>query len=358
MQISDLVVPEPLPPGLHSPQTINSPDAKSIINGTMSGKYFCLKGSYSEALSVYSGLKKRIHRQFPARCYKSSRVNRDKFRSAANRLLVEIKNGEPLLDKFPVIPWIREFYPSQERFFLSFPDLLGMNGAWQWYRKGVHYPVLDHPVHPFYGVYFPTRIEHLLLFDSWLKKNRDNFSGAIDTGAGSGVLSFIMAKHGIKKIRATDINPNSIFSIEENLKLLDLKSTIKAHKAHLLDIEESSAGLIVFNPPWIPGESLNLTDKAIYFESGLFDDFFHSAYIKTIPEVRIAIFFSNFAMLAGLLKENPIERELEKNNRFCLIEKIETQVSPPSPKNKNKWLKGIRKREETELWILGKRKQS
>ncbi len=353
MHLREIIVPPALPCDKARYQTdgINN---NGVVKKVLSGNSYCISGSYSSALSLYSRLKKTVRKEYPVRCYKSSRINREKFRAAASKLLVEIKEGKPVLEKFPEIPWINDFYPGIEKFCLSFPDLLGINGAWQWYRKGVKYDVLNHSVHPFYGVYFPTRTEHLFMFDRWLSENKGRFGSAIDVGSGSGVLSFIMAKHGIKEILATDINPNSIFSINDNLKRLELSADIKAEKANLLDVDNASAGLVVFNPPWIPGNPLNEIDKGIYFENGFFENFFDSVYNKTGKSTLVAVFFSNFARLTGLLKYNPVETELNKSNRFSLVEKRESKVSMPSPGNKNRWLRGIRKKEKTELWVLQK----
>ncbi|WP_205727987.1 hypothetical protein [Flammeovirga pectinis] len=53
---------------------------------------------------------------------------------------------------------------------MALHDVQGLNSAWQWNKKGIVLPVLRNKVHPYYGVYFPTRFDHLILFDNWLKR--------------------------------------------------------------------------------------------------------------------------------------------------------------------------------------------
>ncbi len=348
----NIIVPRPVIPDNNLFQADENTRYGYIVNKILSGHKVSIKGSYSSALSVYSKLKKQIGKKFPVNSYSSSRIYRHELSNAAARLLVEVKNGEVSLERFPQIGWLREFYAGMESFYLSFPDVLGLNGAWQWYLKGVSYSMLDHRIHPFYGVYFPTRTNHLVMFDRWLRENARNYKAAIDVGTGSGVLSFIMLKHGIKNILSTDINPNSIYGLKKELKRLGFGSRIRAEKTNLFETPPAHPLLVVFNPPWIPGNPENEIDRGIYFHPSLFRDFFDRAFEKLGKDSVIAIFFSNFFSLAGLQTEHPLEKELKENNRFRLAEKKEMKASRPSKRNKNKWLHELRKKEKTELWIL------
>jgi methylase of polypeptide subunit release factors len=64
------------------------------------------------------------------------------------------------------------------------------------------------------------------MFDKWLGRNRGMFSSATDIGTGCGILSFLMAKHGIEKIHATDINPNAVYSTRKEIERLKLTGKI------------------------------------------------------------------------------------------------------------------------------------
>ncbi|MEP1488725.1 MAG: hypothetical protein ABJK28_09885 [Algibacter sp.] len=98
--------------------------------------------------------------------------------------------------KSPFIGWLEKLYPEITDFLLPFPHVQGLNSAWQWYQNGISIPVLRNKIHPYYGTYFPTRFDHLILFDNWLNRYNGPKKSAIEVGIGSGVLSFQMIKHG------------------------------------------------------------------------------------------------------------------------------------------------------------------
>ena len=103
------------------------------------------------------------------------------------------------MKKGPTIGWLEKLYPASGDFLLTFPQIQGLNSAWQWYTNGIVIPVLRNKIHPYYGVYFPTRFEHLVLFDNWLKRYNGLKKTAIDIGIGSGILSLMLVKHGFQK---------------------------------------------------------------------------------------------------------------------------------------------------------------
>ena len=67
-----------------------------------------------------------------------------------------------------LLQWLQSNNHSE--FYVPFPEVQGMNSSWQWYQKGLEVKTLDLTLHPYYGTYFPTRFDHLKLFDKWLKK--------------------------------------------------------------------------------------------------------------------------------------------------------------------------------------------
>ena len=326
---------------------------KEVFAGLKKGAKYYFADTWGTAMAFYSWLKKKVNKQYPVTDYESSRKNLNKLKSLSGNLFINITNQRASLAKAPENPWIKEFFPDEKEFYISFPDFLGLNGARQWFENGISYPGLRQKIHPFYGTYFPTRNEHLVLFDKWLEKN-DTFSSAIDLGAGCGVLSFYMLKHKVKNIIASDINPNALYSISLNLSMLGLDRSIRLKKTSFLEnINTQSIDLLVFNPPWIPGDATDMMDKSMYYTKDFFAHFFDEAYNKLPAKCIIAIIFSNFSIAAGLPNENPIEKELAGNKRFTLVEKLSAPVKQKPSKGKN-WLSEIRQREELALWVLGK----
>jgi tRNA G37 N-methylase Trm5 len=228
-----------------------------------------------------------------------------------------------------------------------------MNGARQWYEKGILFPGLNHKLHPFYGTYFPTRTEHLELFEKWLSGKKD-FKIAMDMGTGCGVLTFYMMKHGIKNIISTDINPNALYSLEQDLERTGMQAHVKLMQTSFFDgLNNTQPDLVVFNPPWIPLETHTSIDKAMYYPPGFFEEFFRQAYEKTSGTCRLVILFSTFAHSAGISEEHPVEKELQTGNRFSLIDKFTTNIHQKASPRKD-WLSQIRMHEEAELWVLRK----
>lgn len=315
------------------------------------GLTYCAEGTYGTAMAFYSWLKKQVNLLYPITSYESSRVNRDKLRELSQRFLVRIVNHKIDLQKAPAISWLREFYPSLQDFYLPFTDVLGINGAYQWYVNGMQFPGLQHKVHPYYGAYFPTRTEHLQLFDHWLQRSKP-FANAIDLGTGCGVLTFYMLKHGVKDVVATDINPNAIHSVGQDLYRHDLGSRVRLINADLLEgISCENIDLLVFNPPWIPDNATGGLDLAMYYQHDLFERFFSSAYEVLPPQCKVVVLFSTFAQAAGLKVEHPIRHELEHHQRFKLANHIQSPVNQ-KPSNKKSWLAEIRSNEKIELWEL------
>lgn len=309
------------------------------------------EGTWSTAIAFYSWVKKTIASRYPVTGYISSRESKNILIERTSKILVKVENHSIDLKKAPYIPWLKAFYPDHDEFLISLPDILGMNGAWQWYKNGIRYGSLKETLHPFYGVYFPTRTGHLDMFDKWLCRNRGMFSSATDIGTGCGILSFLMARQGIEKIHATDINPNAVYSTKKEIERFGLTGKIIVEHLPLFGSQNKAKGLTVFNPPWIPGSCTNNIDRGIYYESGFFTNFFNEAKKIITGGSYLVIIFSNFAIEAGITERNPIEMEIRSGRDFLLSEKITAKVNERTS-GKKSWINDIRQRENTELWIL------
>jgi methylase of polypeptide subunit release factors len=144
--------------------------------------------------------------------------------------------------------------------------LLGVISAYEWRKKGV--PVLARDdeeirIHPHYGVFSPIRGEYIeLLLKAPLPIALQKNSIAFDIGAGTGVLSVVLAMREIKRIVATDIDDRAIACAQENITRLGLSSQIEILKTNLFP--EEKAALIVCNPPWLPARPSSSLEQAIY----------------------------------------------------------------------------------------------
>ncbi|MBK5214766.1 MAG: methyltransferase [Flavobacteriaceae bacterium] len=306
---------------------------------------------YGDGLLLLKELKTHLKRKLPNKTFQEQREYRAEYHRLSNLVLIEIVAHILIVKKAPAIGWLEKLYPETEDFFLSFPQIQGLNSAWQWYKNGISIPVLRNKIHPYYGTYFPTRFDHLELFDQWLKRYTGPKKTAIDVGVGSGILAFQMVKHGFQKVFGTDTNPNAIVGLTEFMGNTKLSRKIELDLGHLFGKFEKQTELIVFNPPWLPeSHTSENMDQAIYYDKNLFPDFFAAAKSRLLPEGKLVVLFSNLAQITKVAKEHPIEKELAEGGRFQLEKCYKKTVKAASDKTKRDahW----RALEEVELWEL------
>ena len=350
---TDILVNKPEPFVFEQPLKVfnSSTDVKLTIKALEAGKRILIKTLYSNGLLLLKELEKYLKINFPNKTFQEQREYRAEYHKLSNLILIEIVDHKLAVKKAPFIGWLKKLYPETSDFLLSFPQIQGLNSAWQWYKNGISIPVLRNKVHPYYDTYFPTRFDHLKLFDKWLKRYDGPKKSAIDVGFGSGVLSFQMIKYGFQKIFGTDTNPNAIVGLTEFMGNTKLSRKIELDFGHLFGKWKKQTELIVFNPPWLPKfNNINKTDEAIYYNENLFPDFFEGAKQRLLPDGKLVLLFSNLAQITDQTKEHPIEKELEEGGRFQLEKCFKRTVKKASDKTKRDqhW----RSFEEVELWVL------
>ena len=147
-------------------------------------------------------------------------------------------------------------------------ELLGAVGSHEWRKKGVEIPVLGAKarIHAHYGVFSPVRGEYLdLVARAPLPAaGKDQAWEAWDIGTGTGVISALLAKRGVQKIVATDMSERALACARDNLRRLGFERRAELVRTDLFP--EGRCGLIVCNPPWLPGKAASLLDQAIYDE--------------------------------------------------------------------------------------------
>ncbi|MDN4058299.1 class I SAM-dependent methyltransferase [Massilia sp. YIM B02769] len=150
--------------------------------------------------------------------------------------------------------------PASETSVASLRELLGLIGAHEWRRKGVHIPALDGRIHPWYGVFSPVRGEYVDLVAQAPLPPHARL--AFDIGAGTGVLSGVLARRGVQRVVATDMDERALGCARENVERLGLSKQVEIVKADLFP--EGQADLVVCNPPWLPGKPSSAIEYAIY----------------------------------------------------------------------------------------------
>ena len=326
-------------------------DIQNAIDTLEAGKHILISEFYNNGMELLQELRVHLNKKLPNKSFLEQRQYRKEYRKLSNLVLVEIVDHQISLKKSPSFGWFEKLYPETKDFLLPYPQVQGLNSAWQWYKNGISIPVLRNRVHPYYGTYFPTRFEHLTLFDNWLQRYKGSKKSAIDVGIGSGILSFQMMKHGFQKVFGTDSNPNAIIGLTEFMGDTKLSRKIELDFGHLFGKWEKETELIVFNPPWLPkSQDFDNIDDAIYYNKDLFPDFFTEAKQRLLPDGKLVIMFSNLAQITNITTEHPIEKELAEGGRFKLERCFKKSVKAASEKTKRDqhW----RSLEIVELWIL------
>ncbi|MBM6621228.1 class I SAM-dependent methyltransferase [Micrococcaceae bacterium RIT802] len=155
--------------------------------------------------------------------------------------------------------WTHAHGDIDEPSVVPLQDLLGVLGAEQWRVRGVFVPALGAAIHPHYGTFAPVRGEYLDLVADAPLPDADT---AFDLGTGTGVLAAVLARRGVARIVATDVSPRAIACASENLERLGLAASVELELADMFPA--GRAGLIVCNPPWLPGSASTLLDQAVY----------------------------------------------------------------------------------------------
>jgi hypothetical protein len=156
---------------------------------------------------------------------------------------------------------------TQANTVTSLRELLGVVGAHEWHKKGIEVEALggapNNKIFPSYGVFSPVRGEYVALVAS--APLPVDYALAFDIGVGSGVLSAMLSRRGVKRIVATDNDPRAILCARGNLDRLGALPKVQLIQTDLFP--EGQAPLIVCNPPWLPARANAPIEHAIYDEN-------------------------------------------------------------------------------------------
>jgi len=153
--------------------------------------------------------------------------------------------------------------PAEAASVTSLRALQGVIGAHQWRTKGIEIPEAGGRIHPHFGVFAPIRREYVdLVSTTPLPAACVSSSIAFDIGTGTGVLAAVLARRGIERVFATDLDARALACARENVRQLGLAERIEVVAADLFP--EGRAALVVCNPPWIPARPSSTLENGIY----------------------------------------------------------------------------------------------
>ena len=251
-------------------------NADAAYRLALDGTALLWRGDYQNARQLLQALVRRIeHKGERARRAKAGKTAATPLESFHRHRLSQLQRARTLamlvipFDADHTIPLRRapdarlacqEAYgAAPEPYIASLRELLGVIGAHEWRRKGVMIPALDARIHPWYGVFSPVRGEYVELVAQ--APLPGNAKLAFDIGAGTGVLSALLAQRGLQ-VTATDMDERALGCARDNIARLGLASQVDIVKADLFP--DGRATLVVCNPPWLPGKPSSSIETAIY----------------------------------------------------------------------------------------------
>ena len=248
------------------------------------------------------------------------------------------------------------FGEVNEPYLVSLRELLGLVGAHEWRKKGVVIKALDtngtQRIYPHYGVFSPIRGEYLELVANAALPKALNFNAtAFDIGTGTGVLAAILAKRGIEKIIATEIDARALICAQENLLQLGLSEQVTVAEYDLFP--PTKAALIVCNPPWIPARPSSALERAIYDpDSQMLRGFINglAAHLETNGEGWLIL--SDMAEHLGLRSQAELMTWIA-NAGLVVLKKESIKPHHPKVNDTTDALHAARSAEITSLWRLG-----
>src|SRR4051812_6404869 len=243
--------------------------------------------------------------------------------------------------------------PDGQPCVVSLRECLGLVGAHEWRKAGVEVPALGPPpgnrIHAHYGVFSPVRGEYLDLVGSATLPAGATL--AWDIGTGTGVIAAVLARRGIARVVATDLNPRALACARDNIQRLGLQSQVEIVEADLFPA--GVAPLIVCNPPWLPGKPSSLLEHAVYDpDSRMLRGFLGGLRERLAPGGEGWLVLSDLAEHLGLRSRDDL-LALFAAGGLVVRERLDIRPRHPKASDASDPLAAARSREVTSLWRLG-----
>lgn len=231
----------------------------------------------------------------------------------------------------------------------SLRELLGVIGAYERRKKGVDVPALGGDrIHPHYGVFSPVRGEYVDLVAEARLPPGDT---AFDIGTGTGVLSAVLARRGMRRIVATDQEARAVVCARENAARLGLADRIDVRHVDLFPA--GRAHLIVCNPPWLPGRPRTPLDQAVYDQdSRMLRRFLTGLTGHLEPGGEGWLILSDLAERLGLRERTELADTIAAAG-LRVLSRTATRPRHPRATDPTDVLHRARAGEVTSLWRLG-----
>lgn len=235
------------------------------------------RGDFQEARQLLTALGRRADRRKrgartvvdnagAAEAFHLQRQARSQRSRTLNALLIPLDEDYSIpLRRAPDVKQacVEAWGPAETASVVPLRALLGVIGAHEWRTTGIEIPEAGGRIHPHFGVFAPVRREYVdLVATTPLPAACASRSLAFDIGTGTGVLAAVLARRGVDRVVATDLEPRALACARENIGQLGLADRVDVVQADLFP--EGRAALAVCNPPWIPARPSSPMESGIY----------------------------------------------------------------------------------------------
>jgi SAM-dependent methyltransferase len=239
----------------------------------------------------------------------------------------------------------------------SLRELQGITSTHEWRKKGVEVAALgDAPnnrIHPHYGVFSPVRGEYLaLVAKAPLPVSAASKANlvAFDVGTGTGVIAAVLARRGLQRITATDMDARALACAQDNINRLEMQAQVQVVQANLFP--EGKAHLIVCNPPWLPAKPASPIEHAVYDEgSQMLLGFLNGLAAHLHKGGEGWLILSDLAEHLGLRTRDELLAAVAQAG-LKVVARLQTRPIHPKAQDKTDALHAARAKEITSLWRL------
>lgn len=326
-------------------------------------------GDYHNAKQMLSAIGRRVDKPSKKSSKKSSGDDAEQFykirqaRAQRSRMMslllvpVSFDAAERVaslpLSRAPEVGAAMAFgYAEQQDFgtghsVISLQELIGIQGAYQWFVKGVEVPVLGAKIYPHYGTFLPTRHEYI---DLVARAPLNSQELAIDVGTGTGVLAAVLVNRGVKQVIGTDIHQRAVDCANANFARLGISDAANAQVTNMFP--EGRAPLVVCNPPWLPGSAASTLDAAVYDPgSKMLLQFLNGLPAHLTVDGEGWLIISDLAELLGLRTRQLLLDAIAQAG-LEVIDRLDTVPTHKRSQDASDILHAARSREITSLWRL------
>ncbi len=244
--------------------------------------------------------------------------------------------------------------PAEGPCIVSLRELLGLIGAHEWRSKGIEIPAVGGRIHPHYGVFAPIRREYVdLVAKAPLPAALSSSGVAFDIGTGTGVLAAVLARRGVGRVVATDLDPRALACARDNLERLGLAEQVELVQADLFP--DGRAALVVCNPPWVPARPSSPIEHGIFDpESRMLREFLRALPAHLAPGGEGWLILSDLAEHLGLRPRSELLAAIDAAG-LKVVDRIDARPVHPKVSDEADPLHAARAAEVTSLWRIAVR---